>query len=229
MTQDATDQATTKASPAPSRTVIQRGDAGSAVYTVRDLEMLKARRSQLSDQLTSAVGRRNSVQKQLVGAVGADKAGLEQRLGVLDTRIARIESEIDETGRTLASPEAAGIALQRDAQWTPVGRIAENATPILIVFTLFVLMPIAVSMSRLLWKRAAQPTRATAITSETAQRLERMEQAMDAIAVEMERVSEGQRFVTRILTEGRSEAVLGAGAASQPARVSASEGLSTAR
>ncbi|MDB4898384.1 MAG: hypothetical protein JWN53_192 [Gemmatimonadetes bacterium] len=33
------------------------------------------------------------------------------------------------------------------------------------------------------------------------QRLERIEQAVDAIAVEMERVSEGQRFTTKLLAE----------------------------
>ena len=32
-------------------------------------------------------------------------------------------------------------------------------------------------------------------------RLERMEQAIDAIAVEIERVSEGQRFTTKLLSE----------------------------
>jgi hypothetical protein len=91
-------------------------------------------------------------------------------------------------------------------------------------------MPIAVSISRLLWKRSTLPPRAVAITSETAQRLERMEQAMDAIAVEVERVSEGQRFVTRILTDGRSAAMLSVGQPElQPVRVAAAEGLSSAR
>jgi hypothetical protein len=33
------------------------------------------------------------------------------------------------------------------------------------------------------------------------QRLERIEQAVDAIAIEMERVSEGQRFTTKLLTD----------------------------
>jgi hypothetical protein len=202
------------------------GPAGAQVYTVRDLAMLNARKSQLSDQLNSAAERRRSVQKQLIGAVGADKAGLEQRLGVLDARIARIESDIEENGRALASPGAAMVASQ-GSSWNSDGnfRMPPNATPIFIVFTIFVLMPIAVSISRLFWKRAALPSRAAAIPAETAQRLERMEQAMDAIAVEMERVSEGQRFVTRILAEGRDEPALGAGAVPQPVR----EGLSSAR
>lgn len=33
-------------------------------------------------------------------------------------------------------------------------------------------------------------------------RLERIEQAVDAIAVEVERLAEGQRFATRLLSEG---------------------------
>jgi hypothetical protein len=32
-------------------------------------------------------------------------------------------------------------------------------------------------------------------------RLERMEQAIDSIAVEVERISEGQRFTTKLLSE----------------------------
>ena len=35
----------------------------------------------------------------------------------------------------------------------------------------------------------------------TAARLERIEQAVDAIAIEIERISEGQRFTTRLLNE----------------------------
>ncbi len=40
---------------------------------------------------------------------------------------------------------------------------------------------------------------------EIAARLDRMEQAIDSIAVEVERISEGQRFTTRLLSE-RSDA-----------------------
>jgi hypothetical protein len=39
------------------------------------------------------------------------------------------------------------------------------------------------------------------------QRMERMEQAIDAMAVEMERVSEGQRFTTKLLSERPSERI----------------------
>jgi hypothetical protein len=41
-------------------------------------------------------------------------------------------------------------------------------------------------------------------------RLERIEQAVDSIAIEVERVSEGQRYTTRLLSEGRPSGGTGA-------------------
>ncbi|HEY3257253.1 MAG TPA: hypothetical protein VGJ64_00220 [Gemmatimonadaceae bacterium] len=38
-------------------------------------------------------------------------------------------------------------------------------------------------------------------------RLERMEQGIDAIAVEVERISEGQRFTTKLLSEREGHAL----------------------
>ena len=44
-------------------------------------------------------------------------------------------------------------------------------------------------------------TRTAALLEEIAQRLERVEQAVDTTAVEVERISEGQRFTTKLLAE----------------------------
>lgn len=44
------------------------------------------------------------------------------------------------------------------------------------------------------------------VPPEVAGRLERIEQAVDAIAIEVERISEGQRFTTQLLSEGRQHA-----------------------
>ena len=42
---------------------------------------------------------------------------------------------------------------------------------------------------------------------ETDDRLERIEQAVDAMAVEVERIAEGQRFVTKLLSDKAPERV----------------------
>jgi hypothetical protein len=54
------------------------------------------------------------------------------------------------------------------------------------------------------WRGRKNPkSRKNELPSDSAQRLERLEQGMDAIAIEIERVSEGQRFVTKLLAESR--------------------------
>ncbi|MBA3644959.1 MAG: hypothetical protein H0W63_02155 [Gemmatimonadaceae bacterium] len=50
-------------------------------------------------------------------------------------------------------------------------------------------------------KRIERSNAGTAIPAEVTSRLERIEQAVDAIAVEVERISEGQRFTTKLLSE----------------------------
>jgi hypothetical protein len=44
------------------------------------------------------------------------------------------------------------------------------------------------------------------VSPEIAKRLERMEHAIDSIAIEVERISEGQRFTTKLLAERGSTA-----------------------
>jgi len=56
------------------------------------------------------------------------------------------------------------------------------------------------------FKRGSSAARSAPSTSDNAvarldERIARLEQAIDAIAVEMERVGEGQRFLTRVLGE----------------------------
>jgi hypothetical protein len=69
--------------------------------------------------------------------------------------------------------------------------------------------PIARALARSIDRRSHLPP---SIPPDLSSRLDRMEQAIDAIAVEVERISEGQRFTTRLLSD-RGDARLGAGEA----------------
>lgn len=69
-----------------------------------------------------------------------------------------------------------------------------------VVFGLFT----AVAITRTYFKhqeKMAELQRGPGVNSEISQRLERVESSIEAIAVEMERVGEGQRFVTKLLSE----------------------------
>jgi hypothetical protein len=82
-----------------------------------------------------------------------------------------------------------------------------NAAEALLGMSLFVTIAVTVTAIANVWmkridaKRAATPSRAVD------QRLERIEQAVDVIALEVERISEAQRFAARLAAE-RTAAVL---------------------
>ncbi|HUQ47116.1 MAG TPA: hypothetical protein VM053_02605 [Gemmatimonadaceae bacterium] len=57
------------------------------------------------------------------------------------------------------------------------------------------------------YKRRGTPSAAVQASPESPQRLERMERGIEAIAIEVERISEGQRFVTSLLAESRQPAI----------------------
>lgn len=197
------------APPAPSAPVqsalpvVTTRDLTGQSLTAQEVSALLARRKMLSDQVSSATSRRKEVAAQLRTATGADRTGLEQRLGVLDARIARLEADIDETGRILSSP---GVAYRAEQQRPGFflgpnnTGFRENGGLLMALLIIFVLFPIAFSIARGVWKRSSrQPA---ALPAGTTERLERMEQAIEAVAIEVERISEGQRFVTRLLSEG---------------------------
>jgi hypothetical protein len=72
------------------------------------------------------------------------------------------------------------------------------AAGLMFAFIFAVMMPISIAYARRIWrgKPVAQPRPDDVVSG---QRLERLEQSVDAIAIEIERISEGQRFVTKVL------------------------------
>jgi Na+-transporting methylmalonyl-CoA/oxaloacetate decarboxylase gamma subunit len=183
---------------------------GGVPTTPQELSALRARRSELSNQLESAAGRRNRLAERLKTADPAERPGLTERIGVLDQRMVQLESDIAITGRQLTAAPASLLASTSDADKVFGVLNGGMITGMSVVFTIFVLAPLALAASRLMWRRATRPAPPPQLP-ETAQRLERIEQAVDAIAIEVERVSEGQRFVTRLLSEGQPQHALAAG------------------
>jgi hypothetical protein len=82
-----------------------------------------------------------------------------------------------------------------------------EAVPIMF-FVCSALVAIGWPVARAWAKRLDREGGAPRIPPEVAARLERMEAALDGVAVEVERIAEGQRFVTKLLAEpGAARAV----------------------
>ncbi len=169
-----------------------------------------AQRRELRDQQERLQDQREFLRTQLQDEPNlspADRAGVEGRLKEIDTRISAVDQQIAQADAAVAQAAALPGATAEPIQ-TRNGP-PDDIVAIPIVFTLFVLAPIAIAYARRIWKRGAPV--ALAVPHELTERLEAMGHTVESIAVEVERIGEGQRFLTRVLADkGKS---LGAGAA----------------
>ena len=193
------------------------------------LEAARAQRSELRNQLERAEDQREELASDLSQTSSGDavaRAGIEQRIRETDARISSLDKEI-----AAADQRVAQAAAVPGATIEPVRPIIRQEGPpeefwvLGGVFIIFVMMPIAVAYARRLWKRGAVSV-SSEMPAEMTDRLNRMEQAIDAVAVELERVGEGQRYVTRVITE--QQRALGAGAA-EPLEVRQREAIHQSR
>jgi hypothetical protein len=92
-----------------------------------------------------------------------------------------------------------------DGVWVPI-----------VLFSTMPIIAIGFPLARAYAKKIERGGDTARVPSDVSARLERMEQAIDSIAVEVERISEGQRFTTKLLAE-RSGAPVG-GVVSPPVR-----------
>src|SRR6476661_10049849 len=83
----------------------------------------------------------------------------------------------------------------------PEGAVIISVAFFIMCAVIAIGVPIVRAFTRRMDKRNVA---APGTDAETRDRLERIEQAVDAIAVEVERISEGQRFTTKIISELRS-------------------------
>jgi hypothetical protein len=73
-------------------------------------------------------------------------------------------------------------------------------------FALVAVIVIGRPMVKAIAAKAEAEAKRPQIPGEVLNRLDRMEQSIDAIAVEIERISEGQRFTTKLLSDVRDAA-----------------------
>lgn len=174
---------------------------------VGQLESLEEQRG----ELTSAIEERP-------GAAG--RQGLEERIGAVDQRIAEVGQQLAaserEVARVAGIPGAAVEPPAPPEQEDPYEAVAVIG----VAFTGLVLFPLAIAHARRIWRRSAKGV--APLPGDVGERFTRLEQAVESVAIEVERISEGQRFVTRLMSEGRGGAAL-AGGGAQPIEAKAAQ------
>ena len=184
---------------------------------------LQARRDLLSEQLERLTDRRDNLAENLNERQGADREGVEARIKLLDGQIQQTEVELNSVSKEVASaatPSVADHVITRWRGYSDDDLIGAGFAGAGMMFALFI--PLLVrTFRRRRWVPSGTTSKQTpAIGNE---RIERMEMAIDSIAVEMERVSENQRFMTRLMTETQLAGTIAAVRGSTEAAKAAAE------
>lgn len=216
-------QQTPPAPPAPP--AIPVVVTGGKISPVAQYEAALAVREELGHQLETLTRQRNHITGELSNSEtrGADRTGLEARLVAVDARIAAMDKQIAAADERVATTAAVPNAVsghqaieQEHARWERnTSGPPEEAFVIGGLFIIVAILPLSIAMARRIWRKSSAAV--AALPGELMERLSRLDQAVESIAIEVERIGEGQRFVTRVMTENGARAV-GAGAA-EPVRV----------
>lgn len=194
------------------------------------LSGLNLQRSELHSQLGEIRARRNQLDEQRQVASPAQRPAIEARIAELDARSARLDRELeslnDQIAALLARRTAAAAGQdgaqgvgqgpqviripqisippmdfggrQRDADMRQIGGImAAEAVALVLIGVVF-------------WRMGMKRMREQIdrMFSSQSQQMNQLQQAVDTVAIEVERISEGQRYVAKVLSEGSPASAL---------------------
>ena len=214
--------------PAPSAapviaqpTGIIIGPGGQLIRTgspAAQLDAARNARSELRNQLERLEEQREDLSQQLQRVLGvstpstADAKGLEARIATIDQRIIDVEKQIIVADAAVVQAAAVpGSVVPTPPRPRDPGP-PEEFWVLSGIFLFVVALPLTIAYARRIWRRGAPAS--TAIPQEIYDRFNRVDQAIDSVAIEVERIGEGQRFLTRIhadeqraLSAGKAERV----------------------
>ena len=186
---------------AAPQTAVSQSVALPANPTAAEIyQALSAQRSELINQREALEDTRQELSRQLrQGTMSeADRAGIDQRITLTDKQIIEKQIAIAEADARVATAAAVPGATVDPTPPRDNGNDAEE----MFGFTLFICtvlaIPIVLAWTRRLWRKGSNTG---ALPGELTDRLGSLERSVDSVAVEVERIGEGQRFVTQLLAE----------------------------
>ena len=182
------------------RTVVVPGRSSMSRQEFHGLEL---RRNELQSQIRELRSRRNDLEEQYHRSQGPAREAAQARLNALDARRVTLENQLDRINEQIANAPMTAmmptVTTTGATQGSPFERaIARELVPVTAIVSIFVLLPLALAFARLMWKRAtAIGTRPVLNEQALVNRLEQLQTSVDTMAVEIERISEGQRYLTK--------------------------------
>ena len=192
-----------------------------------ELNRAVARRDELRSQLESASEQRSNIAAQL-DRTGSDpvlRNPLLDRLKAADARIAQLEKDVQSSDNAIAKAKSEGVGGDQGTSiyfpappampdippqiWTMGGTPWRERVLNSLEITAPITIATVVLLGALLYWRISRSMRNqfTRMLAMQQSRLDEIQRSVDTVAVEMERVSENQRFVTKLVGEKASAGV----------------------
>ena len=185
-------------------TTISRSTQEPSAVQLREL---RARADGLKLRASDLEVRKNQLGQQRAALrADASPAAIDKQLADVQHDLSSTYIQLESTNQEIHDAEMArdmtrvGITVQPPVPGEPlIGR----EQVMMGGFGVFLLLvPIVLAYTRRIWRRSGAP----AVDLENSPRLQRMEQAIESIAVEVERIGEAQRFTTKLLAERQPDA-----------------------
>jgi len=176
--------------------------------TAAEVRAIRIKIDDMRESLQDFAERRNSVAGNLRRADIDARPGYQARLDNLDANINLLQNQI--TQATLALSQAPASAMVGGTEtrmiMPPMPGGPRDAVQIISVIGSFLVVLSIIGFVRAVVTRRMERSSSRAIADpETGNQLRQLQQSVDSIAIEVERISEGQRFVTKALAERAPE------------------------
>lgn len=179
---------------APPAPVPLGGDPGAVYRALRD------QREVLGSQRNNVERRRDDLQQEYdqMSASNPGRDGIASRLKALDAHLQELDAQIAKSDASVAT--AAGVPGATDIPPRPPRQgPPEEAFVLGGLFIVVVLLPMSIAFARRIWRRSAKAV--VTLPPQVAEHMESLERGVEAIALEVERIGEGQRFLTSAMAE----------------------------
>jgi len=163
---------------------------------------------ELSRVIQAMANRREVLAQRLERASDPEARALQGQIASLDGQLSATQARLLDAATRLGDVRVQGRIMVPPIQMRGFGPShvidPDALTAVFVLFSVGIIVPLSIGLGRRLWRQPPPPLprEADLISSP---RLERLEQAVDSIAIEIERISEGQRFVTKLLSERASQ------------------------
>jgi hypothetical protein len=156
-------------------------------------------------------------------AAGPDQKGINDRIAEFDGQLATIGTQLVASNAKVACLAGVPGAVSSPP---PGGPNSDDLAIAGLFLSALLAAPLVIAWSRRIWRRGAQLV--PFMPRELEERLSRIEQSVESVAIEVERVGEGQRFVTNLIAQNGVPRAIGA-AAMEPVEVQQRERVAQER